>query len=86
MITKLEFIGAVVLFAVNYLILYADHKMSKKCNCEDCYLNDNVSFKIPVLVTLIIFIFYKIMKPITIAYLNNVSMARQEIITDMADF
>jgi hypothetical protein len=87
MISKKEILGLIILFLTVYLIIYADHKLHKKCECENCYLSSkNVSIKIPILVTLIGFVIYKLSEPYINSYINGNSVIKQNIITDMADF
>jgi hypothetical protein len=87
MINKREIIGCLILFIVIYLILYADHKLHEKCECENCYLSSNrVSIKIPLIVTVIGFVIYKIAEPYINSYISGHSVIKQNIITEMADF
>jgi len=87
MISKKEIIGSVILFITIYFIIYADHKLHKKCDCENCYLSSkNVSIKIPILVTVIGLIIYKLTEPYVNSYIQGNSVVKQNIITDMADF
>jgi hypothetical protein len=87
MISKKEIIGSLILFITIYFIIYADHKLHKKCNCKNCYLSsNNVSIKIPILVTIIGIIIYKLTEPYINSYIQGNSVIKQNIITDMADF
>jgi len=87
MINKIELISMLVLFCIIYLIIFADHKLHKKCKCDDCYLSSNrVSIKIPLLITIFSFILYKLSKPLLKSYVDIIPEAKQNIITEMADF
>lgn len=88
MISKKEIIGLMALFAITYFIIRADHKLQKKCKCKDCYLSaGRVSIKIPLIVTLVGFVLYKLMNPYIKQYLCITSpVIKQNIIAEMADF
>jgi hypothetical protein len=87
MISKKEILGSLILFLTIYFIIYADHRLNKKCECDNCYLTSkNVSIKIPLLVTIIGFIIYKLVEPYVYSYISGNSVIKQNIITDMADF
>jgi hypothetical protein len=87
MINKIEIIGCLILFMVIYLVLYADHKLHEKCECDNCYLSSNkVSIKIPLIVTVIGFVIYRTTEPYINSYINGNSIVKQNIITEMADF
>jgi hypothetical protein len=87
MISKKEIIGSLILLVTIYLIIYADHKLHKKCDCENCYLSSKkVSIKIPILVTILGIIIYKFTEPYINSYIQGNSVVKQNIITDMADF
>ena len=87
MISKKEILGSLILFLTIYFIIYADHKLHKKCDCDKCYLSSkNVSIKVPMMVTIIGFIIYKFTEPYINSYINGYSVIKQNIITDMADF
>jgi hypothetical protein len=87
MIIKKEIIGLLLLFSIIYLIIYIDHKLHTKCDCNNCYISSNqVSIKIPLLVSMIGFIIYKLSEPYIISYMCEFSIVKQDIITEMADF
>lgn len=87
MISNKEIIGVIILFLIVYLIIYADHKLHKRCECDNCYLSSRkVSIKIPLLVSVIGFVAYKFAEPYINSYLSGSPIIRQNIITDMADF
>ena len=87
MLNKKEIIGSLIVFIIVYMILYADHRLYKKCNCEDCYLSSNkISFKIPFLVMLLSLIIYKLSEEYLKSNICGSSLSKQDIITEMADF
>ncbi len=87
MISKKEILGSLILFLTIYFIIYADHKLHKKCDCDNCYLSSkSVSIKVPLMVMVIGFIVYKLSEPYISSYINGHSVIKQNIITDMADF
>ena len=77
-----EIICVMILFLVIYLIIYLDHKINNKCNCKE----NNVSIKIPFLVSIITYILFKLLETNIYSYINGLSVIKQDIITDMADF
>ena len=76
-----EIIFSILLFIIVYLIIYFDHKLNKKCDCEN-----NVSIKIPFIFTILIYLLFKLLETQLYSYIYGFSAIRQEIITDMADF
>ncbi len=87
MISKKEILGSLILFLTIYFIIYADHRLDKKCDCDKCNVSsNNVSIKIPFLVMIIGFIIYKFAEPYINSYIHGHSVVKQNIITDMADF
>lgn len=77
MISKFEIIGFILLLIIIYLILYLDVKLRN---------NNNLSLKTPIIVSIILFIIYKILKSYLIMYICNMNRIKQDIITEMADF
>lgn len=75
----------VLLFLTIYLILYLDSKINIKCDCEKNKSN-KVSIKVPLIVTILMFVIYKIMEPQIITYFMPNTQIKQSIITDMVDF
>ena len=76
-----EIIFAIILFIIIYLIIYLDHKINKKCNC-----NNTVSIKIPFIFTIFSYISYKLLETYIYSYICGLSVIKQDIITDMVDF
>ena len=64
-----------------YIILYLDHKLNKKCKCAY-----SVSIKIPLFVTILTYILYKLFETYIFTYIGGLSIIKQDIITDMVDF
>ena len=76
-----EIIFSILLFFIIYLIIYLDHKLNKKCQCDN-----NISIKIPFIITILTYILYKLLETNIYSYINGFSVIKQDIITDMADF
>jgi len=76
-----EIIFTILLFLIIYIILYLDHKLNKKCKCAT-----SVSIKIPLFITILSYILYKLFETHIYAYIGGLSVIKQDIITDMADF
>jgi hypothetical protein len=76
-----EVIFFVIFFLFMYLIIYLDHKINKKCKCYD-----EISIKIPFVITVLSYIAYKCLEVQVNDYINGFSTMKQDIITDMADF
>lgn len=77
MLSKIEIVGFIILLVIIYLILYLDVKLRN---------NKNISLKTPIIVSIVLFIIYKIFKPYFIMYICNMNKVKQDIITEMADF
>ena len=87
MIPNNEILGLLILFLIIYFIIYIDHKLHIKCNCDNCYLtSQNISIKIPLLLTFISALIYKYTKSYINSFIYCNSINKQNIITDMADF
>jgi hypothetical protein len=87
MICIREVLGIILLFSSIYIILYIDHRLHKKCKCKDCYMSSNkISLIIPLVLTIIGFIIYKIAKPYIMPYIVDCTINKQDVITDMANF
>jgi hypothetical protein len=77
--------GIFAIFCSTYFILYLDAKINNKCDCDKYKLNA-VSIKVPLLISLISLIVYKLMeKQINDFFAPNMQI-KQNIITDMVDF
>lgn len=76
MISKNEIIGYLIIFIIIYCILYFDNKLNKQ--------DDDVSLKIPILMTLFSFIIYRCYGNYLLNYCYYLS--KQDIIIDMVDF
>lgn len=85
-LTIKEIGGVILLFFSIYLILYLDSKINIKCNCEKKNISNNVSIKVPLIVSILLFIIYKIMEPQITTYFIPNAQIKQNIITDMVDF
>jgi len=86
MFNKNYIIGSIVIFIIVYIILYIDRKLNKRCDYEECYINNNISIKAPILITIITLIIYKMSESYIYSYYNGFSIVKQDIITEMADF
>ncbi len=83
MLMKKEIIGFLLVFITIYLILFIDHKLNA---CDECKTYKKVSLKVPLIFTLSLLTLYKLFYQNLSLYFNNFSIAKQNIITDMADF
>lgn len=87
MLNKKEIIGSFIVFIIVYMILYADHRLHHKCDCNNCYLSSNkISLKIPFLIMLLSLIIYKISEKYLKSNICGSALLKQDIITEMADF
>ena len=86
MIQNKEIIGTLLIFIITYFILYLDSKVNVRCDCNNYKSSKTISIKIPLLISIISLIMYKILEPYINNYLMPFSKIRQNIITDMVDF
>ena len=88
---KKEIIGFFTVLIVVYVIILLDNKINKYeyDECDKCKNNQQtVSFKVPLLIAILVLGIYKFTEPYIHDYLNSYTncITRQNIITDMADF
>ena len=76
-----EIVFSILLFLILYLIIYLDNRLNKKCECDN-----NVSIKIPFIITILTYVLYKLLETQIYTYMTGFSDIKQDIITDMADF
>jgi hypothetical protein len=86
MITNKEIIGILLIFIITYSILYIDHKINIKCNCDKYKSFKTISIKVPLLMSIVSLIIYKISEQYINNYFAPVYQIKQNIITDMVDF
>jgi len=86
MITNKEIIAIILLYIIVYFILYLDHKINIRCNCNDYESSKKISIKVPLLISLLSFVVYKFTEPYINNYFIPYTQIRQSIITDMVDF
>ncbi len=84
MISNKEIGGVIILFLIVYIIIYADHRLNKRCECGKS--SKKISIKVPLIVSIIGLAIYKLSESHINAYLSGSPLIRQNIITDMADF
>ena len=84
-LTTKEIGGVFAIFFSIYFILYLDAKINNKCNCDKYKLNE-ISIKVPLLISLISLIVYKLMEKQINDFLIPNMQIKQNIITDMVDF
>ena len=60
--------------------------MNMRCECDDYHDSYTVSVKVPLLISILSLIVYKILQPYILSYLNPYMITKQDIITDMVDF
>jgi hypothetical protein len=83
MLKNEEIFGILIVFSITYVVIYLDHKMSNKCDCQDCISVSSVSFKVPILMSILFLFGYKYIYQMLYPYLTN---TKQEVLTEMADF
>jgi hypothetical protein len=84
-LTTKEIGGIFVIFCSTYFILYLDTKINNKCDC-DKYKSNALSIKVPLLITLISLIVYKLAEKQINDFIMPNTQIKQNIITDMVDF
>jgi hypothetical protein len=78
-----EIFGILIVFSITYVIIYLDHKMSNKCECKECISVSSVSFKVPIIMSILFLVGYKfIYQMIYSCFISP----KQEVLTEMADF
>ena len=78
-----EIFGILVIFSITYIIIYLDHRLSNRCDCEECISVSTVSFKVPIIMSILFLLGYKYIYQMLYPYLTS---PKQEVITEMADF
>ena len=78
-----EIFGILIVFVTTYFIIYLDHRMSNKCDCANCASVASVSFKVPIIMSLLFLFVYKYLYKTLYPYLT---CQKQEVLTEMADF
>jgi hypothetical protein len=78
-----EIFGILTVFSITYVIIYLDHRLSNKCDCTDCASVSTVSFKVPIIMSILFILGYKFIYQMLYPYLTS---QKQEVLTEMADF
>lgn len=86
MLSTKEIGGTLFIFLFVYFILYLDNKINIKCDCNNYQKINKISIKIPIIISVLLLIIYKIMEIHINNYFTPLTQIRHNIITDMVDF